>query len=151
MSNCFLKRMLPFLLTLMVGVMLGSLFQPKHSQPQFTGRSYLTAREDNRALLIEEVDDVAEETSPLIILFEPPTHMTAAALRHQTYGVVQLLVEYGADGRARVLQRVHTLPDGLTEEAERVAERAQFKPETRDGQPVSATRLQSYYFDMGRY
>lgn len=160
MSNCFLKRMLPFLLTLVVGVMLGSLFQREQPRPRYTSRvsveyfHFSDSGQDGTAeshRIFVPRDDDAEVTTPLTILFEPPTHMTAAALRHQTYGVVQLLVEYGADGRARVLERIHTLPDGLTEEAERVAERAQFRPEARGGQPVSVTRLQSYYFDMGRY
>jgi hypothetical protein len=93
----------------------------------------------------------ASASTPLAIVFEPSTRMTAAARRNQTYGVVQLLVEYGADGKARVLSRVASLPDGLTEEAERVAESTQFRPETLNGEAVSVTRVQSYYFDMGRF
>jgi hypothetical protein len=139
------------MLTLVVGLLLGSLFRPQHARPQFTTRLYVEnsyrRTTTTRTLTLDE----PSASTPLAILFEPPTRMTPDALRHQTYGVVELMVEYGADGHARVIDRVTTLPDGLTEEAERVAESAQFRPRTFNGVPVSTTLVQSYYFDMGRY
>lgn len=151
MSTCLLKRILPFMLTLVIGLGLGSLFhsgnwrgQSRKNSCKYTSRYVLTT--DTPTMSYQ-----ASASTPLAILFEPSTRMTAAARRNQTYGVVQLLVEYGADGKARVLSRVTSLPDGLTEEAERVAELTQFRPETRDGEPVSVTRVQSYYFNMSRF
>lgn len=151
MSTCFLKRFLPFMLTLGIGIGLGSLFGYGYRRPQYTARLYAENSCRHHARYSLSLRDVARDSTPLAILFEPRTHMTAAALRHQTYGVVQLLVEYGADGQARVMERVTTLPDGLTEEAERVAAQTQFRPETINGVPVSATRVQAYYFDMSVY
>lgn len=149
MSTCFLKRFLPFMLTLVVGLGLGSLFQQGRSAPaRYTTRLYSEHR--CRTSDSYQYRRSAADSTPLSILFEPPTSMTAAARSHETYGVVQLLVEYGADGNARVIDRLWTLPDGLTEEAERVAVRTQFKPETRNGVPVTVTRTQEYYFHPGR-
>lgn len=150
MSTCLLKRILPFMLTLVIGLGLGSLFQLKSRNwegrtPCRSTRRHM--RTDSTLVMRYQ----ASASTPLAILFEPSTRMTAAARRNQTYGVVQLLVEYGADGKARVLSRVMSLPDGLTEEAERVAELTQFKPETRNGEPVSVTRVQAYYFNTGRF
>ncbi|HEY0405318.1 MAG TPA: energy transducer TonB [Pyrinomonadaceae bacterium] len=145
MSTCFLKRFVPFLLTLLIGVGGASLFQREGSQPQFTTRVYSETRY-NRTFARRDTSI----STPLAILFEPSTHMTDAARRHQTYGVVQLLVEYSASGKARVLERITTLPDGLTEEAEEAAEHTQFRPATINGQPITETRVQAFYFDMGR-
>ena len=151
MSTCFLKRFLPFMLTFVIGLGLGSLFGYGYQRPQYTARLYAENSCRHRAHYSFAPRDVASDSTPLAILFEPRTHMTTAALRHQTYGVVQLLVEYGADGQARVMERVTTLPDGLTEEAERVAAQTQFRPATINGAPVSTTKLQPFYFDMSRF
>lgn len=150
MSTCLLKRILPFMLTLAIGLGLGSLFQLKSRnwEGKTPCRSTRRHMRTDKTLVMRYQ---ANASTPLAILFEPSTRMTAAARRNQTYGVVQLLVEYGADGKARVLSRVTSLPDGLTEEAERVAELTQFKPETRNGEPVSVTRVQAYYFNTGRF
>ena len=152
MSTCLLKRLLPFMLTLVIGLGLGSFFQSGNWSGESNRRPHRFTR-DNAYILTNDraISYGVSDSTPLTILFEPSTRMTAAARRNQTYGVVQLLVEYGADGRARVLSRVTSLPDGLTEEAERVAEATQFRPETRNGEPVSVTRVQAYYFDLGRF
>ncbi|HYO90572.1 MAG TPA: energy transducer TonB [Pyrinomonadaceae bacterium] len=140
------------MLTLIIGLGLGSLFQSRNWRGQ-SRRNSCGYTERHRSTTADTLvmKYRASDSTPLAILFEPSTRMTAAARRNQTYGVVQLLVEYGADGKARVLSRVTSLPDGLTEEAERVAELTQFRPETRGGEPVSVTRVQSYYFNTGRF
>jgi len=151
MSTCLLKRILPFMLTLVIGLGLGSLFERGGHSPDWEMRRH---RRTSRTFTLTTNKWTRYEPSantPLTILFEPSTRMTAAARAHQTYGVVQLLIEYGADGHARVLSRVTTLPDGLTEEAERVAEQTQFRPEMINGEPVSVNRIQAYYFDMSRF
>lgn len=153
MSACFLKRFVPFMLTLAVGLGLGTFFQSKSSRRQFKTRLYVehNHRRTTSNLATEVTQSRASDSRPLAILFEPSTRTTAAARRNQTNGVVRLLVEYGADGKARVLKRIATLPDGLTEEAERVAELTQFRPETIDGEAVSVAKVQSYYFYPGQF
>lgn len=150
MSTCFLKRFLPFMLTLIVGLGLGTFFRTHHKCTKYETRLYV---EHNHSQTTTDAfaRSYAIDSTPLIILFEPRTRMTEAARRNRTYGVVKLLVEYGVDGKARVLERITTLPDGLTEEAERIAESTQFMPQTFEGEPVPARKIQSYYFEMGQF
>ena len=152
MSTCLLKRILPFMLTLGVGLGLGSLF----NLGSFITKEETVSCQSSRHTYVQETEVYSsmhgyEDSTPLEIKYEPPTRLTTAARQHQTYGVVQLEVEYGADGRARVLDRIETLPDGLTEEAERVVELTEFKPEIINGEPTTVTRIQSFYFHAGRF
>jgi hypothetical protein len=88
----------------------------------------------------------AESRTPMAILFQPNRRYTADALENRTEGVVTLLVEFRADGTAKVIDRIATLPDGLTEEAERIVERTKFTPATLNGVPVTETKEMNYYF-----
>jgi hypothetical protein len=83
-----------------------------------------------------------------MITNQPEARVMVIALEHKTAGVVQLRVRFNADGTTTVLERLATLPDGLTEEAERIAENTTFTPETRDGEPVSVVRDMSYAFPL---
>jgi hypothetical protein len=153
MSTCFLKRFVPFMLTLIIGLGLGTFFQPNHTRTQLKTRLYV---EHNRCRTTTTTTTLTrnyagDSITPLAILFEPPARTTAAARRNHTGGVVELLVEYGVDGKARVLERLATLPDGLTEEAERVAELTQFRPQAVNGEPVAVSKIQSYYFEPGKF
>jgi hypothetical protein len=150
MFACFLKRALPFSLTLLVGSGLGSLLgdTPRMDGPaRLTSMTTISSRHScgmrNRAA-------VAEST-PLIVTFEPATRLTEAARRNKTTGTVDLLVRFGADGQATVVDRITTLPDGLTEEAERAAERTVFKPATINGRPYTVTEVRQFSFSPDRY
>jgi len=148
-----LKRGLPFTLTLLVGSGLGSIFSS--TTPRTNTRSNVTTtvtttarnsscRERHRARAVAE-------STPLIVTFEPNTRLTEAARRNQTVGVVELLVRFDADGKATVVDRLTTLPDGLTEEAERAAERTTFRPATINGKPYTVTEVRQFIFSLDRY
>jgi hypothetical protein len=94
---------------------------------------------------------VAAESTPLIVKFEPNTRLTEAARRNKTVGVVELLVRFDADGTAKVVDHLATLPDGLTEEAERAAERTVFNPATINGKPYAVTEVREFIFSLDRY
>jgi hypothetical protein len=94
---------------------------------------------------------VVAQSTPLIIKFEPNTRLTEAARRNKTVGVVELLVRFDADGKATVVDHLLTLPDGLTEEAERAAERTIFEPATINGKPYSVTEVRQFIFSLDRY
>lgn len=149
MFACFLKRALPFMMTLLVGTGLGGLFagpqSDKTAAPTLTARTYRGhgCAMRNRA--------VVAQSTPLIIKFEPNTRLTEAARRNQTVGVVELLVRFDADGKATVVDHLLTLPDGLTEEAERAAERTIFEPATINGKPYSVTEVRQFIFSLDRY
>jgi hypothetical protein len=152
MFACFLKRALPFTLTLLVGSGLGSIFSgaSTRSQSSVTTTTMLTARNYGCAQR-HRARAAATESTPLIVTFEPNTRLTEAARRNQTVGVVELLVRFGADGKATVVDRLTTLPDGLTEEAERAAERTAFRPATINGKPYTVTEVRQFIFSLDRY
>jgi hypothetical protein len=146
--TCFLKRALPFMLTLLVGIGLGSVFGFNHSGTtttnNFSGfnlepRHYHSGCRGRR---------LADYTTPLDITFQPNVRYTPEALKRQTTGVVQLRVSFNADGTATVLDKLSTLPDGLTEEAVRVAEHTEFTPEKVGGTPVTVVREMNYIFTL---
>jgi outer membrane biosynthesis protein TonB len=148
-----LKRALPFTLTLLVGSGLGSIFsgasprEDKRAQTTtaaFVSRTYSCGARHRGG-------DVAAASTPLIVTFEPNTRLTEAARRNKTTGVVELLVRFGADGKATVVDHLTTLPDGLTEEAERAAERTAFKPATINGMPYTVTEVRQFIFSLDRY
>src|SRR5262245_58782828 len=61
---------------------------------------------------------------------------TEEARRNRVRGAVRLSLEIGANGAVGRLEILNALPDGLTDEAIRIARRLSFKPATKDGAPV---------------
>ena len=145
-----LKRALPFTLTLLFGSGLGSIFSGTSTdmQPRVnttpTTRTYSGCSSHRRA-------SAFAESTPLIVTFEPNTRLTEAARRNKTVGVVELLVRFDADGKATVVDHLTTLPDVLTEEAERAAERTVFRPATINGKPYTVTEVRQFIFSLDRY
>ncbi len=146
MMTCMLKRALPFMMTLIVGTGVGSIFG-FHSEPTNSSSPprFMSAHHDGGG---DYRHKCSGNSTELNITYEPNTSYTAEALRNETTGVVTLRVRFGADGEATVLERLNTLPNGLTEEAERVLERTQFTPATIDGQPVSVEKDMNYIFTL---
>ena len=152
MFACFLKRALPFTLTLIVGSGLGSIFSgasPRTERSNVT--TTLTTSRTYSCGAHRRNSAVAAESTPLIVTFEPNTRLTEAARQNKTTGVVELLVRFGADGKATVVDHLTTLPDGLTEEAERAAERTAFRPATINGKPYTVTEVRQFVFSPDRY
>lgn len=153
MFVCLLKRALPFTLTLLVGSGLGSIFSgasPRADKQSLVTTTTLTTRAYSCGARHRR-DGVAADSTPLIVTFEPNTRLTEAARRNKTTGVVELLVRFGADGKATVIDHLTTLPDGLTEEAERAAERTAFRPATINGMPYTVTEIRQFIFSLDRY
>lgn len=147
MMTYFLKRGLPFILTLMVGVGFGSIFGFHSSKTSTMDNSsgFSWERHHHHYRSGCRGKDFSN-TTPLVITNQPEARVMLIALEHKTTGIVQLRVRFNADGTTTVLERLDTLPDGLTEEAERIAENTTFTPETIDGEPVSVVRDMSYPF-----
>jgi outer membrane biosynthesis protein TonB len=153
MFACFLKRALPFTLTLLVGSGLGSIFSGATTRSQssmLTTTTVLSTR-NYSCEKRHRARAVAAPSTPLIVTFEPNTRLTDTARRNKTVGVVELLVRFGADGKATVVDHLTTLPDGLTEEAERAAERTAFRPATINGKPYTVTEVRQFVFSPDRY
>lgn len=73
---------------------------------------------------------------PLNRLF--PSYTSRARLNGIS-GIIRLLVEVGTDGSTKKVEVVNALPDGLTDEAIRIARVLQFKPAMAGTQPVNYT------------
>jgi Gram-negative bacterial TonB protein C-terminal len=152
MFACLLKRALPFMMTLLVGTGLGSIFSGATSLRDDTKTSTITTTLTTRHTGCGMRNRaVVAESTPLIVTFEPNTRLTEAARRNKTTGVVELLVRFDADGKATVVDHLTTLRDGLTEEAERAAERTVFRPATINGRPYSVTEVRQFIFSLDRY
>jgi hypothetical protein len=140
-------------LTLLVGSGLGSIFSgasPRTDKQSQVATTTLVTRTHSCGAR-HRGGDVAAASTPLIVTFEPNTRLTEAARRNKTTGVVELLVRFGADGKATVVDHLTTLPDGLTEEAERAAERTAFRPATINGMPYTVTEVRQFIFSLDRY
>ncbi|MBC7911968.1 MAG: energy transducer TonB [Pyrinomonadaceae bacterium] len=152
MITNLLKRALPFALTLIVGTGLGSIFgfnsAPKPKKTPCNAASLRSVYRSGTGGGEYRHRRSFDNSTPLDIHPAPQALYTPEALRNKTIGVVTLLVRFNADGTTTVLKRLSTLPDGLTEEAVRVAERTRFTPATANGEPVSVTREMNYPFTL---
>jgi TonB family protein len=75
------------------------------------------------------------DSQPELLSTIHPTY-TDEARRNRVKGAVRLELEIGADGVVKRVEILNALPDGLTEEAVRIARHLAFKPAIRRGDPV---------------
>ncbi|MGH9902613.1 MAG: energy transducer TonB [Pyrinomonadaceae bacterium] len=149
MMSSFLKRIVPFLLTLMVGAALGSfasLFGSRTTD-DVSAVKFTTPGTFRKKSCGMKARDTYYSSGKPIILFKPEPQYTEAARRNGVTGVVRLNVTFGADGVVSEVEEIMTLPYGLTEEAKRAARGIKFSPAVLNGQPVSMTRIVEYRFD----
>ena len=138
MPAYLLKRILPFLITLIVGTGLWGIFGTRRPEGSVGPGHY---RFSHRRM--------SRNGSRLLrILSQPERRYTPEATKNRTTGVVKLLVQFNSDGTTTVIDRISILPDGLTEEAERIAEHTRFIPATINGQPITQTKEMNYIFSL---
>ena len=80
--------------------------------------------------------DLAVKALPVEITFKPRPVYTDEGRQLKIEGEVLLDVVFAATGQIRVVKVVHGLGHGLDESAVRAAEKIQFKPAQKDGQPA---------------
>lgn len=90
----------------------------------------------------------AVNSTPLRILNKPNPGYTAEARRLKIEGDVTLQVRFTASGQVEVLRVVNGLGYGLDQLAQDAARRIQFKPATRDGQPVDEVTIIHVTFQL---
>jgi TonB family protein len=140
-----LKRLLPFMLTLMVGTALGSLTNP--SPARLSAADFTDREESLRDIDFNRIPDVSTARTWAIIRSQPPARYTEAARSHQLSGTVVLHVKLNSDGTITDIWPDIALPDGLTGEAIKAARQIKFTPATIDGQPVSIWTRVAYTFN----
>lgn len=107
------------------------------SQLQFNSRTPNSSQADT---------DKEDKIGPLKILSKPTAQFTDEARKNGTTGFVRLRVTFLASGSIGEISAVDTLPDGLTESAIEAAKGIRFKPATKNGEPMTVTKLVEYSF-----
>lgn len=150
---CFLKRVLPFTLTLLIGLAIGGIFN------YFTTEITLNKRVDSRLQSAYSAEGGGcrsrrasnysfNSYSPATILSEAEASYTEEARRNQTEGQVILRVTLGADGTVSDVETITSLPDGLTEQARMAARQIKFIPAVHNGHKVDETKTITYNFNL---
>ena len=85
---------------------------------------------------------------PAEILSKPTPQYTEEARQLKIEGEVLLEVVFQSGGNVHVVKVVRGLGHGLDEAAVRAAERVQFKPATRNGQPTDSTAVLHVVFQL---
>lgn len=136
-----LKRVLPFVLTLLLGLWLGSLLRPAAHSERKLG---FTLSESNRRHC--DGSKALRSDAPLRIVYKPVPLYTAEARQHGTRGTVELRMLLRADGTVSHIAPIRELPFGLTEEAVRAAEEIEFTPAIVMGQPTDTIQFVEFDF-----
>lgn len=155
MPTCFLKRILPFALTLMIGLMLGNLLGPGTSynrvvMPQSSGYADGSGRGSVRGGLPDEYGPFAPQNvdQKARILSRGEPQYTEEARENMTTGTVVLRAIFSASGEVRDIRVVSGLPYGLTEKAIEAARGIRFSPAMKYGRPVSQYIQIEYNFSL---
>jgi TonB family protein len=85
---------------------------------------------------------------PVEITLKPRPDYSDEARKMRIEGEVLLRVQFTSSGQVRVLELISGLGHGLNENASRAAERIQFKPAQRGGQPVDSTATVHIVFQL---
>ena len=85
---------------------------------------------------------------PLQILRKPPAEYTDSARSSRISGTVLLLVLFSKNGKISNIVVLKNLGGGLTEQAVRAARQMTFKPQEKNGQPVSVAKRVEYNFNI---
>lgn len=80
------------------------------------------------------------------IISKPNPRYTNDARSNIVQGTIVVAVEFGADGAINFVVPVRGLPDGLTENTVRAAQKIKFQPATKDGKPVAVIAFLEYSF-----
>jgi TonB family protein len=153
---CFLKRILPFALTLTLGLVLGNLFGKAPRPASYailkyenigTGSGSRWSRVDeefayDRVFSPRDVDRKAR------VLSRPEPRYTDEARENLVQGTVVLRAVFSGDGSVRNIRAVSELPNGLTERAIEAAREIKFSPALKDGRAVSQCIQIEYNFNL---
>jgi len=90
------------------------------------------------------------------ILSKPMPSYTNAAREYNVSGWVQVTVTFQSDGKIGEVvyfdessEKKYLTRYGLVKEAIRAAKKIKFKPQTKDGQPITVTKVITYTFTIG--
>jgi TonB family protein len=154
-----LKRALPFILTLLVGVIVGGgLQRAGNDAAPFNATQSCSARRPQAIVRLPppppppsfegDVFRAGDVTRKVFISHKPEPLYTVEARRNNVTGAVRLRLVLAADGTVRDIIPLTTLPDGLTEQAIAAASKIEFTPASKDGRAVSQYVTVEYNFNI---
>jgi len=155
-----LKRVVPFILTLLVGVAIGGGLKRADRKATTTSPSQSCRMRRPQAIVPlppppslpssfeGDVFSAVDVTRKVFISHKPQPLYTAEARRNQVTGTVRLRMVLAADGTVRDITPLTTLPDGLTEQAIAAARNMEFTPASKDGRAVSQYVTVEYNFNI---
>lgn len=146
MTGSIVQRVLPFLLTLAFGVLIGSIFSSGTQRNEQRGVFQLGSDSSYSGCLSSQRR--RKRSQQLIFLSRPQPSYTEAARQNRVSGVVELRVVFGSNGKVLSVEPLTTLPYGLTEEAIKAAREIRFIPASERGQSFEETRILKYAFDL---
>lgn len=174
----FLKRVLPFALTSVLGALLWGLLGPRVqvyrdvSYLERGGTEFKACRSGARmgagigtgvgvgpnyggggggqagGVDYDKTFSVRDVTRKAVLLSKPEPSFTTEARENEVVGTVKLRMILGADGRVSNIAVVKGLPDGLTESAIDAARLIKFTPALKDGRSVSQWVMVEYNFNV---
>lgn len=142
-----LKRVLPFLLALIMGAMLVRLVAPNI----FESRTLLIVKPPQSQVEIStsgEVFPSSEVTKKAVLLSRPEATYTDEARRNAVQGTIRLRAVLSSSGEVTNIQAISGLPSGLTEQAMAAARQIEFTPAMKDGRAVSQYVTIEYVFNL---
>jgi hypothetical protein len=146
--SCFIKRVLPFVLTLTIGLLIGSLFGSVRRPARVAGQFEFVHRSGGEYPSFHHgCRNAYDYNAPAVITRKPEALYTVAARRDHVEGVVALGVMLKSDGTVSDITPLRELSGGLTEEAIKAARRIEFKPAYVYGRPADATQYVEYIFN----
>src|SRR3954471_2853431 len=131
-----IKRVLPFMLTLALGLVLGNWLSP-NSHHAYRANRYMSRCRGSYDYEPPRAPVLSSESTWAIIKTQPVVDYTQAARRNHVTGMVRLRVLLAATGKVTQVVPLETLPDGLTDAAIDSAWKTTFIPATENGRPVS--------------
>ncbi len=161
------KRIVPFVLTLILGLLAGSLLRKEnfnnknqentmplnkivYRDKEGTGTASCSHSQikSDASINIKSLERLRSETGKLQIISKPLARFTDNARRNETEGSVRLRVVFTASGQIGNVVPVSGLPDGLTEQAMVAARQIKFEPATRNNKPITVTKIVEYNFTI---
>jgi TonB family protein len=144
-----LKRALPFTLTLIIGVLLGSLFGATrmHKPDYWAVPDNDGFRHHRHCEFKRSYSNAYNYNSSQSVYRMPPALYTEQARLDGIKGVVGLRLTLKSDGTISDIVPIKELGGGLTEEAIKAARRIEFSPSYLNGQPTDSTLYVEYQFN----
>ncbi len=142
-----IKRVLPFLLALIIGAMLVRFIAPNI----FESRTLLIVKPPQSQVETSTSGEVfrsSEVTKKAVLSSRPEALYTDEARQNAVQGTIRLRAVLASSGEVTNVQAVNELPFGLTEQAMAAARRIEFTPALKDGRAVSQYVTIEYVFNL---